>query len=473
MLAVAGCLLLAFLLTSCQSPDPAPQTTATTDVTATPAATPSAQPPAVQVVEATRVVTHEVVVTATPAPLVACAPVDAQAADEFVIGVLGPFSQNAAWPRALAMQAGASLALEDINQAGGIAQTPVRAVMADTTGDPQLAARLAESLVTRDCASALIGGFTTAEAAAIKEVSAAYGVPFLIVDAAADELTSDQPATVFRVAPTASMIAQMPAQWLATVGDFNNDGVEQVLLIAENSVSGDASLQQANQVLPPAGIAYDVLRVDAPSADYSPLIARVVARDQTADVIMLYMTGDASLDLLRQLLDAGVGPRNGSLVVVGRAALDGAQFWERVPNGEFTVISRRGPWYTSVTSAGQSFVERYAVYSPHWPDTAAFAAYDAIRLVADAAERAATISPPDLVAALETADITLAAGYYHFPFNSSNPPAREGKPDYLWHQWPDPPLLYMQYREPQQDPATLDILWPPLYRTVDMAVLQP
>jgi hypothetical protein len=122
---------------------------------------------------------------------------------------------------------------------------------------------------------------------------------------------------------------------------------------------------------------------------------------------------------------------------------------------------------------GQGFVERYRQFSPQWPEPVAFAGYDAIHLLADAAQRAGSWAPMDLLAALESADITLAAGYYHFPFNSQRVPNGQSDPSYLWHQWTDPPLLYMQYREPMQDPATIDVIWPPLYGTVPESVIRP
>lgn len=458
------CTLLILITASCTAPPPNLSTTVTP-------APPQAL--AANVVDEPRVITREIMVTATPTPPAPCTPTSLAEANEIVIGLIAPFSQNAAWPRALAMQAGAGLALEDINRAGGINGKPVRMVLQDTAGDPQAAARLADSLITQDCASALVGGFTTDEAAAIKQVSLQYGTPFLIVDATADELTSDRPASVFRIAPAASMIAQMPTRWLATVGDYNGDGAQQVLLIVENTANGDAMLEQARQAFPAAGIPYDVLRVDVPMDDYSPLIARVVAREQAADAIMLYVTGDASLGLLRQLLDAGIGPQKGTLLVVGRAALDGGKFWSQVPDGAFTVIGRRGPWSTSVTEMGRSFAERYAAWSDHWPEPAAFAGYDAVLLLADAVQRAPSMQPGDLVSALEGADVTLASGYYQFPFNSQRPPNGDLEPPYLWHQWPDPALLYLQYREAQQDPATIDVIWPPIYRTTDVPVLKP
>jgi branched-chain amino acid transport system substrate-binding protein len=457
---VLALLLLGVVLLSCAGPSPTPPATTLPETTAEP-------PPTLAV---TRIVTQEVVVTATPTPRSACAP---EESGEVVLGVLGPFSQNSAWPKALAMQAGVGLAIEDLNSTGGVLDKPLRLALEDTAGDPTLAAQAAEKLIVEDCASALIGGFTLEEATAIKEVSLRLGVPFLIVEATADELTSDRPATVFRVAPAASMLAQMPALWLQDVGDFNGDGTLQVVLIVENTPSGDQTLVQASQVLTNAGIAFDTLRVDVPSQDYSPQVARIVAREQAPDAILLYVAGDAALDVQRQLLDAGIGPQKGTLLVSGRSALDPVAFWQKLPDGALTVIGRRGPWNTSLTPMGQTFVERFRQLTTQWPEPVAFAAYDSVHLLADAAKRAGTLSAEDLVAALETADIWLASGYYYFSYNSQRPPSGPLEPEYLWHQWPEPPLLYLQYREPMQDPATLDVIWPPRYRTIQGDVIRP
>jgi hypothetical protein len=122
---------------------------------------------------------------------------------------------------------------------------------------------------------------------------------------------------------------------------------------------------------------------------------------------------------------------------------------------------------------GVEFVERLRQYSTQWPDPVAFAAYDAVHLLADAAQRAGSVAPQDLLPALEATDIKLAAGYYYFSYNSNRPPSGPLEPAYMWHQWPEPPLLYLQYREAQQDPATIDVIWPPRYHTVEGPVLRP
>ena len=85
--------------------------------------------------------------------------------------------------------------------------------------------------------------------------------------------------------------------------------------------------------------------------------------------------------------------------------------------------------------------------------------------------RAQSLQPRRLVAALETSDLELAAGRYRFPVNSAHPPDGATTPDYLWHQWQDPPLLYLQYGAAEQPPATMDVIWPPTYRTSEGPVL--
>ena len=77
--------------------------------TPTPAAAPAVTvPPA----EVTRIVTREIVVTATPAPPGPCAPESLDKADHVAIGVLAPLAASSVLAKGLALQAGVSLALE-------------------------------------------------------------------------------------------------------------------------------------------------------------------------------------------------------------------------------------------------------------------------------------------------------------------------------------------------------------------------
>jgi branched-chain amino acid transport system substrate-binding protein len=231
-------------------------------------------------------------------------------------------------------------------------------------------------------------------------------------------------------------------------------------------------VEQMVRQAPGHGITLEPLRVDLPMEDFSPVIARIVAMEQAPDVVLIHMTGDPSLVLLQQLLDAGIGPAKGTLLLAGRAALDSTRLWELAPAGELTAVIRRGPWYTSLNDIGRAFYEKYRLLSNQWPEWPAFAGYDSLYLLAAAAAQADTVQPAALLPALEATDLTLAGGRYLFPYGSANPPDGVAAPASWWHQWLDPQMLILQYRTAQQDDSTLDVVWPPLYSTVDGPVLR-
>jgi branched-chain amino acid transport system substrate-binding protein len=92
--------------------------------------------------------------------------------------------------------------------------------------------------------------------------------------------------------------------------------------------------------------------------------------------------------------------------------------------------------------------------------------------MADAIERAGSLDPDAIIQALEETDMELAAGRYYFPYGIKNPPSGD-VPDFMWHQWPDVPLLFLQYTEPNQHSDDVEVIWPAAYRTTDGPIVQP
>lgn len=395
----------------------------------------------------------------------ACGQVTFTTAQEIVIGGLAPLSKPGAMQSGFAMQIAFNLAIEEINAQGGIAGKPVRLLAYDTAGLPEQGARFAERLITQDCAVMLVGVYHSNVALTVKEVAHRLGTPIIFADPYADEVTADQWPEIFRIAPTGSMLAQMPAQWMAEVGDYNQDGEKQVAVVVENSPFSSAKLELMQHWMTVHGFKMDVIQVDLPTTDFNAVVARVVAFDHLPDALFLQVHGDAVYDLQKALLAAGIGPQKNTLLVSNLAAIDDDTFWSRLPEGVNTIMPKVGPWQTTVGKKGRAFAEKYRAYSNRWPEAYAFEAYDAVLLAADAISRTQSLAPRDLIPALETTDIELAAGHYTFPYNSKHPPNGSDEPAYLWHQWPNPPLFYLQYTEANQKPGEAAIIWPPQART--------
>jgi branched-chain amino acid transport system substrate-binding protein len=423
-----------------------------------------------QVIEVTRVV--ERVVTATPAPTpTACVRTSLAEAREVVIGAIIPLSRPGAVLTGFAMQAAFNLAVEDLNAAGGVHNVAVRLITYDTASSAELSARATERLITLDCAAVIVGGHHQQVALAAKEVAHRHGVPLIISSATADEITSLHVPEIFRISPAWTMITGMPGEWLSEVGDYNHDHHQLAVIVADNNAETAAYTNGTREGLAKAGFQVESIAVELPATDFSPVIARIVALDHVPDAVLITVMGEAALQMQQQMLLAGIGPQQRTLIIANSGALNDQLFWQQVPNGLYTVVPRVGPWPSTVTAMGQEFADKYRQYFDRWPENQAFAAYDAVRLAADAIGRANSLSSEAIIRALEESDVTLASGHYRFPYGMDSPPDGVTAPAFWWHQWMDAPLLYLQYTEVGQPASGAAVIWPATYGTTDEPVL--
>lgn len=402
-----------------------------------------------------------------PATTTSCTHGALTEATEVVIGAIYPLSERSIMNIGFAMQGATNLALAEINEQGGIGGKPVRLVVYDSGISPVQGAFFAERLATVDCAAAIVGVFHSDVAVAVKEVAIRHHIPVVFADPYADEITNDHAPEIFRIAPTRTMLIEMMGHWLAAVGDYNQDEELLAVLLVENSRYGTMRSELAQQLLPAFGIQPVIFTIDLPTTDFSPLIARIVALDKLPDAVFIYLHNGDNLLLQQQLLAAGIGPMRSTLLVTPSSALDDTKFWGQVPDGIYTVVAQIGPWPSTITAMGQRFADLYQQYFNRWPEGPAFEAYDALHLMADAIKRANSLTADKIIHALEQTDIELAAGRYTFPYGSTNPPDGKEVPHFMWHQWPDPQLLYLQYTAPGQSGRTAPVIWPPTYQTVE------
>lgn len=118
-----------------------------------------------------------------------------------VIGVTGPFSQ----PRGVSMKAGAELARDEINNAGGINGVPIELVFEDDSASNDAAVRIAAQFRGDRRMVAVIGHLTsgpTVAAAPIYNGTAEDPMALISPSASSEVVTTDGGRAVFRVCPT-------------------------------------------------------------------------------------------------------------------------------------------------------------------------------------------------------------------------------------------------------------------------------
>jgi len=414
---------------------------------ASPAPTPAEVAPTAKPLEPVTIV-----VTATPEP-------EAEAAT-IRIGGLGPLSSPGWVEGGIAMQFAMNLAVLHINEAGGVLGKPVELVFGDTEGLPERGAAVAERLITENKVVALAGEAHSAVALAELEVAHAYGIPVVFAETWSDAITETGYPEVFRIAPASTMNSRVSANWLQDVG------AESVVILAENTDYGIGQVESDKVFHEAAGVkVLDAIFVEMNTQDFQPILTRIQAMDPAPDSIRVAITGQAAYDLEQQLADLGIAPSADMIGGASSNAIDPA-FWESVPNGNYFAFSYIGLPPSLFNDTTKKVAEAYrAAFNSEVPSHA-LEAYDSVWIVADAIERAGTTDPGAMIAAIEATDVVLAQGRYHFDYTSTNPLPGDGSvPAYMWHQWPDPALLIMQYFEPDQSWQDAAVIWPEAYQT--------
>lgn len=392
------------------------------------------------------------------------------------IGVLAPVSESTAYQAGLAMMTAADMASAEINARGGVLNRPLQLVSVDTKGDPITAAQSVVKVILKDCVVGLIGGYHSHVALEIKEIAHDYEVPIIFAESYHDQITADHYPEVFRISPSSNMVNKQFAQWFAHIGDFNNDGEITVTVIAEDTPGSIERLKEFAGVLSEYNISLSPFLVDLPANEFSSIIARLVSLYQMPDFVFVWFNGESGYSLLQQLDEAAIGPTNQTIIITRQPALNHELFWNKLPDGINMVVTKIGPWYSTVTEMGRAFAANYQENQGFWPESYAFGTHDAVWLMADAVHRAETTEAVAVIAALESTYTELAAGRYCFTqmnandLDAGNNGFCSSQYDSTWHQWPDAQILILQYTLPNQSSHAMEVIWPPLHQSADFSV---
>lgn len=243
-------------------------------------------------------------------------------AEPIRIGALYPLTGNLSVLGTEAI-AGAEIAVEMINENGGVNGEQVELVVADAT-NPANATNEARRLLTREDVKLLGGTFGSSIALAIAAVADQFGVPYWEGAAVSDELTARGYENVFRLNDNAS---DMSAGLVTAVTDLFQPkigkelGELKIAMIHEDSAFGTSIAENFVEQIEAAGGTVEIVQNYAASTqDLSPLVLRLKEADP--DVVAATQYFNDAILFWRQARDQDYNPEYFVAIGSGQSSPD-------------------------------------------------------------------------------------------------------------------------------------------------------
>ena len=402
-------------------------------------------------------------------------------------GGIAPMSAPGAVVGGIAMSWAFNQAADDINAECGIEidgkNYRLEVLLGDSEGNAERAQAVAERLILENNVDGMVGVYHSAVGLATMGIMQENGIPTVFSEPWNDNVSAsgiietvdggprfpvDGIDYIFRIAPSSSQVASPILEWFVALG------VEDVIIIAENTDYGQPAAAGERALFEGAGMTVEQLNIELGTEDFVPILSRIQARPNPADAVRILVTGETSFNLTQQMAELGIAPTEDTICVTNQIAFQSEQFWATVPDGNYCAFTRVGAIPSLFGDLAAELNERHVAVFNDLIASFAMEAYDSTWILADAMERAGTYTDgPAIVEALESTDIDLSQGHYYFKYGSHNTEFEDGDPEWMWHHWPDPIVAIIQYFEPNQSALDAAVVWPTIYQTHDTTLFVP
>ncbi len=333
------------------------------------------------------------------------------------IGILEPLTGSLALPGQGSL-AGFQVALQQINEAGGILGRPVVLFVEDTEGNPEKAASAATKLITVNNVDFLLGTIGSAECLQVAEVAAEYHKIYISTNPTTNgftQLVIDDYDTYKYLFRTQWNATQWFYAWFTGIVDLFPD-IDSMCLISEDLLwAREGSQILANYCLD-AGFDYHELLFTPGATEFSAEIAQIQVWDP--DIVLSSLLYGSSLGLNKQWWalkpDIIYFAAGGLLSYPTTVEELGA-------NNTDYMISYNSFWNVSMTEKSHDYFNAFLQFSGKEPFGADVPAYDGLTILAAAIQAAGTIETGAVIQALEDGTFTGARGIYTFtPYHQAD-----------------------------------------------------
>ena len=279
----------------------------------------------------------------------------------------------------------------------------IKLVSGDHQGDPQKGRAEAERLITQEKVCGIVGASYSSVAAVIAQVCERYGVPFSNGDSSSPSLTQHGFKTYFRAAAHDEMFSVAMFEFLKELKDKNHVDVSTLALFYEDTLFGSDSSRVQRKLAGERG--YKVV-ADVKYRASSPSLTSEIQGIKAADPDLFMPTSyinDAIL-CMKTMADLGYRPK---AILAQDSGFSEPSFLSATGAAADGVISR-GSFALDLASKRPAIPKANAIYRKRsdkdFADVSA-RSFTGMMVMADGINRAASIDPKAIVAALRTTNI--------------------------------------------------------------------
>jgi branched-chain amino acid transport system substrate-binding protein len=294
---------------------------------------------------------------------------------------------------------GATLAIEEINAAGGIKAlggAKIEPVLGDAQSTPEGGNAEVEKMNSAGVA-AIVGGYASSICLAVSQAAARYDLPYVVDVGVADNIVTRGLKNTFRFGPGFGIIAKTALDNLVAINNQAGKPAKTVMIVHEDSLFGSGLAKLLNAQLPQQGFQImETIPHPTPTRDFNNVVLKIKA--QNPDIIIPANYYNEYVLLARTMQQQHVRPK-GIYSVLGGAA-SSYKFVKEFPDAAKYIMDCNH-WFDprnpkalalkkKVEEKGQFYT--YEVYMN----------YSGVLLVADAIGRAASADRAKVTAALES-----------------------------------------------------------------------
>jgi branched-chain amino acid transport system substrate-binding protein len=301
------------------------------------------------------------------------------ASSEIVIGEYGSMTGSEA-NFGQSTHNGVTMAIEEINAAGGIKGKKVRLVNYDDQGKTSEVGTAVTRLITNDNVLAIIGEVASSLSLAGGQIAQQHGVP-MVSPSSTNPKVTETGDFVFRVCFIDPFQGYVMARFATDAKDKQGLGIKNVaILIDQRQAYAQGLAKNFEEALVKAGGTVAAKEsYQGGDQDFSAQLTNIKGKNPEAVYIPGYYTDVANI--AKQARNLGI-----------KVPLLGGDGWESV--AEMGVEALNGTYYSNHYSADEpraevkNFVEKYTKKHGRTPDSLAALGYDAMMLIKNAIERA-------------------------------------------------------------------------------------